>query len=286
MLGAPLRIALTGVPRSGTTLCCRLLGQAEDVVALFEPMPVHRLPVTDSTAALDEVEAFFARCRRSLIEQQRAPSQQIAGTVPDNPFSAHRDAQGNRTRASKLGEVVVEKPLSPDFTLVIKHNAAFTALLPALARRMPTVAVVRNPVATLASWNSVLLPVSQGRLPAGERLDPALADQLTRLQDPFERQLVILDWFLDRFSSYLPADRVLRYEDIVSSGGRALGDACGVSLPASELAPRNASQLYDASLALQMADRLLEREGAWRRLYSEEEVRALAYQLAGRAAAP
>ena len=38
------QLALTGVPRSGTTLCCRLLGMARGTVALFEPMDVAWLP--------------------------------------------------------------------------------------------------------------------------------------------------------------------------------------------------------------------------------------------------
>lgn len=280
------RIALTGVPRSGTTLCCRLLGQAPDAVALFEPMPVQELPVSDRGAALDQVEAFFARCRRSLMEERRAPSQQIAGAVPDNPFGARRDAQGARTRESQLGEIHVDKPLGEGFTLVVKHNAAFAALLPGLAVRMPTVAVVRNPLATLASWNSVSLPVSRGRLPAGERLDPVLAGRLASLEDTTERQLAILDWFFDRFSTHLPPERVVRYEQVVASGGQALGDACGLAISASELAPRNASRLYDGARAQRMAERLLEQGGAWRRFYSDAQVLALARQLADGADSP
>ena len=31
-------LALTGIPRGGTTLACRLLGQATGCVALFEPI--------------------------------------------------------------------------------------------------------------------------------------------------------------------------------------------------------------------------------------------------------
>ena len=52
-------LLLTGVPRSGTTLCCHLLGQASDTVALFEPMHVMDLP-TEQTAARQEVEIFLA----------------------------------------------------------------------------------------------------------------------------------------------------------------------------------------------------------------------------------
>lgn len=274
------RIALTGVPRSGTTLCCRLLGDADDVVALFEPMKVGDLPATDRSAALDMIAAFFDESRDSLLSSGRAISQQVGGAVPDNPIASRRNEAGKREREASRGEIEVGKELSRDFTLVIKHNAAFTALLPELAQRFQTWAIVRNPLAVLASWHSVSLPVSKGRLPAGERLDPALAEALTAEDDLVGRQLVVLDWFFNRFHSHLPPDRVLPYEDIVASGGTALAEACGVRMQPVELRERNASRLYDPGVASMLARRLLESDGAWRHFYRGEEVEALAKRMA------
>lgn len=269
------------MPRSGTTLCCRLLGEAADTVALFEPMRVHELPAADRAAALDMIAAFFDLSRHSLLTARRAISQQVGGVVPDNPIASQRNVAGQREREATRGEIVVDKPLSDSFTLVVKHNAAFTALLPELTQRFETWAIVRNPLAVLASWNSVNLPVSKGRLPAGERLDAGLAARLDALGDRLERQLVILDWFFARFDTQLARGRVIEYEKVVASGGRVLAEACGVPVQPVTLRGRNASRMYDADLGAQLARRLLDNDGAWRQFYREADVEALARRMAG-----
>ena len=196
-------LILTGVPRAGTTLCCDLLGRADDTVALVEPMPVQQLPLQHA-AAVDAVRAFFAASRCSVLQRGAAIGQQVDGKSVDNFFDGERGAHGRRVRKVQLGEVRIDKPLAADFTLVIKHNAAFAALLPTLVQSFACLAVVRNPLAVLASWNSVDLPVAQGRLPAGERLEPALAEALDARPALLERQPLLLDWLFTRFSQCLP----------------------------------------------------------------------------------
>lgn len=267
----PRNIILTGVPRSGTTLCCNLLGQAPDTVALFEPMPVHELP-RQHAAAVGAIRDFFLASRASLLESGTATSQQVDGRVPDNPFGSNVDADGLRIRTAQLGDIQVEKALSGEFSLVIKHNAAFTALLPELVREFECYAVVRNPLAVLASWNSVNLPVTAGRLPAGERLSPELAARLDAEPDVLERQLHLLDWLFARFDHHLPGERILRYEQVVATGGQVLASATGVAVPLLPLRNRNASRLYDADACRRYAERLHRHDGPWRRFYGSEDV--------------
>ena len=271
-------LLLTGVPRSGTTLCCRLLGQASDTVALFEPMHVLDLP-TEQTAARQEVEKFLAGSRASLASDRTAWSQQVAGAVPDNPFSSHRDSAGRRRHEAVRGRSVVDKPLSENFTLVMKHNAAFTALLPELVRHHEVRAIVRNPLAVLASWYSVDLPVSRGRLPAGEHLDPALAQRLDGEPDRLARQLLILDWFFERYQRCLPPECVLSYEEIIAGAGRPLAEAFLLDLPSLPLQERNASHLYDVETCERLTERLLADNGAWRSRYGDAEVVGLLQRL-------
>ena len=267
----PRNIILTGVPRSGTTLCCNLLGQASDTVALFEPMPVHELPLQHDVAAA-EVAAFFKRSRASLLNSGMAASQQAEGRVPDNPFGSEVGANGIRVRKVQLGDIRVEKPLSPEFTLVVKHNAAFTALLPTLLPLFECYALVRNPLAVLASWNSVDLPVARGRLPAGERLSPALRVRLDAEPDVLERQLLLLDWLFERFDRCLPRERIMRYEQLVASGGNALATTLAVAVPPLPLRNRNANRLYDAGACERYAERLHRHEGPWRGFYGDADV--------------
>jgi hypothetical protein len=277
-------LLMTGVPRGGTTLACQLLGRCRDAVALFEPMDVATLP-GDRPAALDAIAAFCGDARASLLADGTAPSKQREGAVPDNPFGDERGANGRRAVQVALGRIRVEPPPTPGFTLVVKHNAAFAALLPELAGRFETLAIVRHPLSVLASWNSVDLPVRDGRVPAGERLDSALAAALQAQPDRLARQLVVLDWFFGRFAAHLPADRVLRYEDIVASQGAVLRARAGLAgVQDTPLAERNANALYAGIDIDGLADRLAVTPGTWTRWYGAGDIAALAHRM--RAATP
>lgn len=274
--GASLRnLALTGIPRGGTTLACRLLGQCQDSIALFEPMQVASLP-RDVDDAVREVSDFFVEARRQLREHGVAPSKQHDGVVPDNPF-AEPALAGERESLVTPGHVRPLNALSPQCTVVIKHNAAFCALLPNLAQTLPTLAIVRNPLAVLASWRSVPLPVRDGRLPAGERLDPALAGRLEAEPDLLRRQLHVLNWFFERFAAHLAAEQVLRYEDIIAGQGGPLFAAARLqpALTVAPLSERNSQLRVDTAAARELLAALLADEGAWRRWYRESELHAL-----------
>ncbi|WP_162404132.1 hypothetical protein [Pseudoxanthomonas jiangsuensis] len=279
-MNAARHLALTGVPRSGTTLCCHLLGQAAGTVALFEPMEVQKLP-RGREAALEAVAAFYAQSRVSLEGDGSAWSQQVDGRVPDNPFSSQRGSDGQRRHEATRGRIRFDAPLPRGFTLAIKHNAAFTALLPELAGCFDTCAIVRNPLAVLASWHSVDLPVSHGRLPAGEHFDPDLARRLDAETDRVSRQLLILDWLFDRYARHLPPSRVLAYEAVVATGGASLAAAFGLELAAQPLAERNASRLYSAQVCEELALRLQKDRGAWRSLYGDNDLAALLQRMQG-----
>lgn len=280
----PPLLILTGLPRSGTTLCCHLLNQVPNTVALFEPMAVMALPRHDRGAAVAAVLEHADRARRGLLERGRAASFHAGGQVPDNP--AGETVGDRRSWRVKHGEIAFDKPLDAGFTLAIKHNAAFTALLPELARAAPLLAVVRNPLAVLASWNSLDLPVSRGQLPAGERLDPALAEALAALPDLLQRQLRILDWFHAHFLDHPGEARLVRYEALVQDPGRELFDRAG--LPRTGTAAfgnRNDNAAYPRANIAALARGLLDHPGRWRELYAEAEVRTLADRLLGGGAA-
>ncbi|GGZ70778.1 hypothetical protein GCM10008101_26410 [Lysobacter xinjiangensis] len=264
----PRNLALTGIPRSGTTLCCHLLSQCPSTVALFEPMAVSTLP-GDRAAAIREVEHYFGQVREQIRSTATAPSKQVDGRVPDNPFSGTA-ADSRRRLVVEEGTIKVDVA-GADYLLVIKHNAAFTALLPELGNAVPVIAIVRNPVAALASWTSVDLPVREGRAPAGESLDPELRDRISALPTVLERQIVLLDWFFERFSRLDPA-RVLRYEDIVSSHGEALFTVAG-SRPGH--VPRLASRNRpggDTGVPTAAITKLMSGSRAWERWYTTREI--------------
>lgn len=280
-------LALTGVPRGGTTLACRLLGLCADTVALFEPMDVTGLPTHDPHAAVERISAFYDEARAQILDTGTAPSKQRDGQVPDNPFGDERTQDGQRRLQVAPGRIRIEPRPGPGFTLVIKHNAAFTALLPTFAERFETLAIVRHPLSVLASWNSVDLPVRRGRLPAGERLDAALATRLAAEPETLRRQLVVLDWFFERFATALPRSRVVRYEDVVASQGADLRTLAGLTGPADGLlSDRNTSAAYAYDDVARLAEALQRHPGSWQHWYPADSIAPLAQRMLQQARRP
>ena len=269
-------VVLTGLPRSGSTLTCHLLNRCADTVALHEPLNVssvikeHGLP-----ALIDQIGRFFAITRESLLTNRTAMSKAVGGRVPDNPIGEKRGAEDN-LRKSLVARAVVSfegKDLSPHFTLAVKHNSAFAAMLEPLLERYPCRGIVRHPLAVISSWNSVNIPVQQGYIPVGQEINPALHRALGRIADRTERQLYILEWFFDRFASLLPREHILRYEDLIETGGRALAVVTPAANALDEpLASRNKNSAYDPAHVLDLGERLLGRQGAFWDFYTRESV--------------
>ncbi len=209
-------LLLTGLPRAGTTLCCHILNAYPNVLALHEPMtPSDFDPALGRAVAVAQVVNFAQQNRMTALAEGVVVSRQKDGKVPENPVAQAVGEGGLRPMDVSLGQLDVHnRLLDENFTLVIKHNALFTALLPELNSSLPVYGIVRNPLAVLASWNQVDLPVNQGHIPAGEMFDPQLKAQLGQISDRLERQLHILEWFCRQYLEHLDG-RILRYEDFV-----------------------------------------------------------------------
>ena len=260
---------LSGVPRSGTSLCCRLAGGLPDVVALSEPIRYRAYGGMESLeSASTRIRDFAEETRERVRSERYAPSVQFEGCLDDNRTASHLTDAGLRRLRGGWGEMAVGKPLSDRFGLLIKHNALFAALLPRLVESFACLAIVRNPMSVLASWQTVDLPVHRGRVPVGEALDPALRRSLEREGDVLRRQLIVLDWFFERFEAHLPPEDIIRYEELVESGGGALFRRLGY--PGAEpvaLKSGNASSLYGEVNVEGLLAALLETGGAWTRFY-------------------
>ncbi len=263
---------LSGIPRSGSSLCCRLAGGLPNTVALSEPMRQDAFNGADTREAAGQcIEDFAARARAQIKAEGRAPSTQVDGGLDDN-MVARLPSAGLRPRRAGQGEIAVRKPLSSDFTLFIKHNALFAALLPTLARSFHCLALVRNPVAVLASWQTVDLPVNRGRIPAGERFDPGLRNALSDEPDTLRRQVIALNWFFAAYGKCLDSGHILRYEELVSSRAMALFRLIGKGAePGIALENRNGSPLYRHTSPNTLLAALIGAGGAWSEYYSVAE---------------
>lgn len=272
---------LTGIPRSGSSLACRLAGQLPDFVALSEPMARGEFAgLATLSDALATIEDFARRARESISTRRRASTAQVDGRLADNVVDAAA-VDGLRRRQVAQAEVDIDKPLSEGFSLLVKHNALFAALLPQLTPVFRCIGLVRNPLAALASWQTVDMPVNRGRIPAGEQFDPGLQKALDCDPDTLSRQLTIINWFFAHYGDELASERILRYEDLVASGGRALFGMLGhANAKAVPLTSRNDHAVYrDADIDRLLAA-LVHRGGAWTRFYSRADCEAVAEGLA------
>jgi hypothetical protein len=261
-------IILTGPPRSGTTLTCHLLNQLDQTIALHEPMRLKMFP--DKETALGNIDNFFAEMRQSLLSDGTAISKVKAGKIPDNPFGKAVD--GVRHSQVTKGRVQFEKALNTDFMLVMKHNGHYSFMLKELVDRYPCFAIIRNPLATLASWQTISAPVAQGNLKVLRFLSPSIYDTLNQVDNVLDRQIALLHALFGCYEK-LNTNHVIAYEDIVESEGRALHPIVpAASLMQAKLSNKNKNPLYKQEQLSKIASNLTETEGPIWNYYNRQEV--------------
>lgn len=249
----PRDVVLTGVPRSGTTMVCKLLSDERDCIALNEPI---RLGQANSREeVLKMTRSFYIKTRRTLLKEGWA----YAKAAPDGLVTNHfgeRDSSGKREKLISRRRVDFGKGLSPDFWLFVKHNAAFTLALRELMDDFKIFATIREPLAVLLSWNSVDIPVSKGRL--RKNFNQLLGgDERLQSDDLFVRQVGLLDWYFETYRA-LSKEHVLRYEDVVGSSGKNLSIMIDRDLEQEhDLSSRNRSSNYEDELKGKLREALL-----------------------------
>ena len=274
-------LIITGIPRSGSTLACSLLNRLPDVVALNETMNVGELlALPDAESRVQAIADYFAETRRTIDRTGKAPQLQVAGS--DGNMFLPEASTGRQSAKRGSAMVDVGKVLPTGYWLALKHLNAFAALLPELQQRFDCLALVRNPLATLASWHTLDHPMGDGHMPVAEALDEGLARRLAGIDEGRERRLALLDWYYRRFTDSLGAERIQRYEDIMATNGgclaQVLPSASDLPIVVREpLESRNESLLYGAAAEAKAdAEALLEDRGhaCWR-VYEQADVKAL-----------
>lgn len=275
---------LTGIPRSGSSLCCRLADKLPGIVGLSEPIGRDLSSTAgDAEAACTLVERFVERTRARAVTEGVVPTVHVDGRLDDDRVDGDAGQDGLRGRRGGRGEIPTTVALRPDFGLLIKHNALFAALLPHLASRFDCLAIVRNPLAVLASWQTVDLPVARGRIPAGEQFDDGLRVTLDAEPNLLLRQVAVVDWFFRQYDTCLDARQVIRYEDLIDSGGGVLYQALGAArAPLETLATRNDNPAYVGVDTDGLLRALLARGGAWSPFYGVSELTTAAEAMSAR----
>lgn len=308
-------VLVTGPSRSGTTLTCELLNKVADAVALDEPMnaksmlgyelpdpstvhatssvarrisshvrhlrsgapPRQRRRAPDPNDVCDNVERFLAQTRDSIATRGVALSRNVGGQVVGKKVADEYGVRGLRLRLADLGEIVIDKPLSQEFLLAVKQTSGFIALLESLVQRFEVYALVRNPLAVITSWQTLPFHPQDGHVRLGEGIDWELRGRLATMPDRVDRQFEILAWYFSKIRDWVPDARVIRYEELVDTGGaalRAITDRAGELAVVMENRNRD-RRVHDRELVRTLGERLLATQGPWWHFYSEDSVREL-----------
>jgi len=215
---------LTGAPRSGTSLVCACLNSLPDCVALVEPMGMPK--ARERQAAAREIADFVAQMRADLLSAGKARSALVDGDATDNTFEAPKPDGDVRRLRARVGDWRVGKPLTSHFRLIVKHPGTFTALAEELSGLLPLYAIIRHPLPTLASWQTVDIPIRDGWWPPAEAFAPDLKDLLGKAGNATDRQVALIRWIF-RVYRGLPPGHVITYESIVDNPGVALAALSG-----------------------------------------------------------
>jgi FkbM family methyltransferase len=273
-------ILITGLHRSGTTLVCRLLSSLNNVVALQEPMKVMKFANLDTLGINVYVQEFISKTRFELLHFHKTKTRYIKDSTTDNYFPDEPSFNRLRITKEENGLVRFDKPLSNSFFLVIKHNAAFTALLDQLYPRFNCFAIIRNPLAIIASWQTVDMAVNKGRLPIAEALDKNFSKRLLIFKDIIDRQIYIINWFFENYISLLPSTNIIRYEDIISTNGKCLASIVPQALALNEnLYSKNTNPVYVNNNLPKIVAKILDSNGSWLKFYTKEDIGELAAKL-------
>ncbi|WP_235425744.1 sulfotransferase [Cellvibrio mixtus] len=203
---------ITGIPRSGTSFVSSLLHSQKNWVVINEPTEIfdHLQNRTDASG----IALYHAECREKIISNEPIINKIENGKVIED--TAIKDERNYYSP-------VIE---NADFRLGSKNTMAYMAALPYLLKLdWPIVALVRNPIDTLASWRKTFTHLKEMRpstLPIANPQYHGWSNQYRKLLDEIEIQTDerlrrVLFW---RLLAQLLLEHekhllLFRYEDIV-----------------------------------------------------------------------
>lgn len=242
-------IIITGIPRSGTTLLTALLDCPPSSVAIGEPDVLgtwQKVYANDHAGFTKELIRYFADVRHKI--KSKIPFKDRI-SVDGQPLTnyASRALEGRRDQAYVVADRVIEQ-VEDNFVLLVKAPVIFTSVLSAILAQdaFKVLAIIRDPVATLLSWNSVNFPISQGRLPAGEQYWPELRKIAEMESNVLDKQAMIWELFARTYLNHKEKIVLIRYEDMVQDTS-CVANLLNISLQTIRVENMNKNPDYDMS---------------------------------------
>ncbi len=269
-------VVLAAIPRSGSTLACHLLNQSGNCLAMVEPLDMAAFStLSGATQRTDYLARFFTDIRAQVKMRGEIPAM-ILEDETTNTF-ARTGIRGRKSAIRGTHWVKPSQGFTDNFTLVIKHPNAFSALIGELKNSFSCYALIRNPLAILASWNTLDHPLRDGHAPMAEEFDPGLHQTLAGIDSTSRRQLALLNWYFHKFHNELKAECILKYENVIETNGGELAKISGLSISTGmQLDSHNQNSLYNASYLARISSALLkdDNNACWN-FYTKNEVQQL-----------
>ena len=150
-----------------------------------------------------------------LLAQTPIPDRRTAnGEALTNDFSRLTDG---RMRSEFVEYPFVREGLSKDFTLAIKHNGPYRAVLPELiaTKQFKIIAIIRHPLPVISSWRRLQLPISRGEMPNAKAYWRELHTLIDSKMALLEKQIRLYDIMLERIFAYAAHITIIRYESLI-----------------------------------------------------------------------
>jgi glycosyltransferase involved in cell wall biosynthesis len=197
---------VTGIPRSGTSLFSKLLNDIDNAVCLNE---IHY--------DVDSLPPAFAEIRRRLA---------LGAPIPNR-----YDSSGNLTTDTQRSGVDVEERIvqSVDETAMIgsKVNIPYlNQIHKILDYGYKTIAIVRDPVYAIGSWNSDKAQIIPEAHVTEDDKHPRWQNFTFTTNDKIERQAQIWNFYADLIWRLRDSIKIYTYESLTSDPERIMREVC------------------------------------------------------------
>lgn len=209
---------------------------------------------------------YFSETREKIANGKVIQDRMSINGKPLTNYVGDR-VDGVRSKSYVIKDRLI-KSATKDYSLIFKSPVIFTAVLPTIISRncFKVVSIIRNPVSTILSWNSVNFPISKARLPAGELYWPELGN-IARLDCcVLDKQAMVWELFARRYIDYEKEIILLRYEDLVANPHSA-SDAIQIPFSKVEMINMNSNSAYDTTKHFEIQEALTKYSPTYKLLY-------------------
>jgi hypothetical protein len=215
MPGRQPEVLITGIPRSGTSLLCRLLHEQPDCVVVNEPAEIFG-PLTNCENPW-WIACYYRELRRDILEGEAIENKVEDGRIVEDTRKLDRRARYH-PRVSRS-----------DFLLGTKNTLLYLARIPVIRRALPEapiIACVRHPLDTLASWKDSfahlrdvkldVFPVSYADNAFLSGLDRRRLRHIVETEDPSQRRALLWAHLAETIETHRESLVIVKYEDLVA----------------------------------------------------------------------